>query len=146
MSASPSATVMPSVRRRRSRIASTARGASAVTLAASARAASMSSWAGTTSLTRPKWRASSAASCPPAIRISAATARGSSLGSRTVPTSGMIPTAGSGRKNEAWSTATTRSALMASSKPPPTAMPLTAAMIGLLRSGSSGKPPKPPAP
>jgi hypothetical protein len=39
-----------------------------------------------------------------------------------------------------------RSAAMAISNPPPTAMPLTAAMTGVARSGSSGKPPKPPTP
>ena len=42
--------------------------------------------------------------------------------------------------------AITNSAASAISKPPPTAIPLTAQMTGFFRSGSSTKPPKPPSP
>ena len=62
------------------------------------------------------------------------------------PASGRMPSAGSGSQNWAWSAATIRSAAIAISKPPPTAMPLTAAMTGVERSGSSRKPPNPPTP
>src|SRR5689334_20709132 len=74
-------------------------------------------------------------------------ARGSRRGSRsTPPESGMMPSPVSGSMNCAWSAATTRSAASASSKPPPAAIPLTAAMTGLVRPCSSVSPANPPGP
>ena len=67
-------------------------------------------------------------------------------GSLMVAASARVPALISGRLNEADSAARMRSQERAISKPPPTAMPLTAAMTGLLRSGSSCRPPKPPTP
>jgi hypothetical protein len=78
---------------------------------------------------------------------SVATARGSSAGSRcTPPASGTMPTLSSGRKNSACSAATIRSQASTISKPPPTAIPFTAAITGLSRSNISVSPANPPGP
>ena len=49
----------------------------------------------------------------------------------TPPAAAMSPRLTSGRPNFARSSATTRSLASASSVPPPSAVPLTAAMVGL---------------
>ncbi len=68
------------------------------------------------------------------------------LGSLMVAASATVPERISGSAKRAWSAAMIKSADKASSKPPPTAMPLTAAITGLLRSGSICRPPNPPTP
>src|SRR5215467_4705934 len=95
----------------------------------------------------PRPDASAAVIGRPVSSSSTATGRGSRRGSRsTPPESGIMPSHVSGRRNSACSAATTRSAASTSSKPPPAAIPLTAAMTGLVRPCSSVSPAKPPGP
>ena len=78
---------------------------------------------------------------------SIAKGRGSRWGRRsTPPESATMPSLTSGRANSAVSLASIRSAASASSKPPPMARPLTAAITGLPKLKNSVKPPKPPGP
>ena len=67
-------------------------------------------------------------------------------GSLMVAASAMVPARASGSAKRACSAATIRSADKASSKPPPTAIPLTAAITGLFKLGSCCSPPNPPTP
>src|SRR6202022_626960 len=62
------------------------------------------------------------------------------------PASAARPTRGSGRAKVAFSEAMIRSQASATSKPPPIATPLTAAMIGLSQSKRVVRPEKPPFP
>src|SRR5215472_5216851 len=95
----------------------------------------------------PRPDASAAVIGRPVSSSSTATGRGSRRGSRsTPPESGIMPSPVSGRRNSACSAATTRSAARTSSKPPPAAIPLTAAMTGLVRPCNSVSPAKPPGP
>ena len=74
-----------------------------------------------------------------------AMARGTLAGTRSrPPESATIPMVASGSANVACSAATIRSADSASSKPPPMAIPLTAAMTGLPTSKNSVSPANPP--
>ena len=59
------------------------------------------------------------------------------------PAPAARPTRGSGRANLAWSEAMMMSQASAISKPPPMAMPFTAAITGLSRSKRLARPPKP---
>ena len=136
----------PSTSRWMSRIAATLSGAEAQIRAANSRAMTISWLAGAVALMRPRSRHSDAVSTLPANITSLARAVGIRRGSRTEPASGNTPTFDSGREKVAWSAATMRSAAIAISNPPPTAMPFTAAMIGFERFGNSGKPPNPPTP
>src|SRR5215831_4081217 len=95
----------------------------------------------------PRPDASTAVIGRPVSSSSMATGRGSRRGSRsTPPESGIMPSPVSGRRNSACSAATTRSAASTSSKPSPAAIPLTAAMTGLVRPCNSVSPAKPPGP
>ena len=68
------------------------------------------------------------------------------LGSLIVAASARVPARISGSANVAVLDARMRSHESASSNPPPTAIPLTAAITGLSSPGSSCNPPKPPTP
>ncbi len=85
---------------------------------------------GQTRLTRPSAMAREASNGSPRSPISSANARGILAGRRVPPPPGTKPLVTSGRPNLASSAATARSHLSMSSKPPPIAIPLTAATIG----------------
>ena len=68
------------------------------------------------------------------------------FGSLMVAASARVPARISGRANDAVLDARIMSHASASSNPPPTAIPLTAAMTGLSSPGSSCRPANPPAP
>ena len=107
----------------------------------------MTSAAGTTRLTSPHRAASAAVKRLPVSRNSTAIGRGSLVGSRSrPPASATMPSVTSVSANSACSAATTKSAARTSSKPPPKASPLTAAMTGLPMSRNSVRPANPPGP
>ena len=94
-------------------------------------AAGIRSASGTTSLTSPIRCASSAPKMRPVSSRPSASLNGSCRASRwTPPAPANRPTRGSGSPNRAWSAAMMMSHASASSRPPPTATPLTAAIIG----------------
>jgi hypothetical protein len=143
----PSATSAPSVSRMISSAAATDSGAAAQIARASSNAAGIRPSTGTTRLTRPQRAASAAPTRRPVSSHSTAIGRGSRDGRRSSPpASGTRPSVTSGSPNSACSAATTRSAARTSSKPPPSASPLTAAMTGLPRSKNSVRPANPPGP
>jgi len=98
-----------------------------------AASASASSWsAGTTRETRPARSASAASIMRPVSTISIALALPTARGRRWVPPApGMMPSLISGWPNLALSAAMMKSHIIASSQPPPSANPATAAMTGL---------------
>ena len=113
-------------------LAQTASGALTVIRSASASAASTAVPSGTTWLIRPHLSASADVIGSPVKISSIATLRGRwSTMRNTPPAAAMSPRLTSGSPNFARSSATTRSLASASSEPPPSAVPLTAAMVGL---------------
>src|SRR6266581_660446 len=101
-------------------------------LATRPRAASYTSASGTTLSTRPICSASAAATKRPVKTMSLARAGPMSRGSRWVPPApGMMPSRISGWPTRAPSPTTRKSAHSASSRPPPSAYPVTAATTGL---------------
>jgi hypothetical protein len=143
----PSATPVPSVDRRISSAASTDSGAAAQIARASSSAAGIRPSKGTTLFTRPHRSASAAPIRRPVSSHSTAIGRGSREAKRSSPpASGTRPSVTSVSANSACEAATTRSAARTSSKPPPRARPLTAAMTGLPMSKNSVRPANPPGP
>ena len=121
-------------------------GGPAASWSATSRARVMSWSAGTTSFTKPQCLASVVSNRRPVKSISMATWYGMRRGNLMVAASATVPELISGSANVACSAAMMMSAEIISSKPPPKAMPFTAAMTGLFSPGSSCRPPKPPTP
>jgi hypothetical protein len=143
----PSVTDAPSVSRMISSAAAADSGAAAQIARASSNAAGIRPSRGTTRFTRPQRAASAAPMRRPVSSHSTAIGRGSRDARRSSPpASGTRPSVTSVSANSACSAATTRSAARTSSKPPPRASPLTAAMTGLPRSKNSVRPANPPGP
>lgn len=95
-------------------------------------AAPVSSSAGTTSATRPQASAASASSRRPASSTCLATDSPTSSGSRQqAPAAARMPSPGSGLPKTASGPAIRRSQAYASSAPPPSAQPSTAATVGI---------------
>mmetsp|Transcript_3912 Transcript_3912/g.11648 ORF Transcript_3912/g.11648 Transcript_3912/m.11648 type:complete len:234 (-) Transcript_3912:47-748(-) len=106
-------------------------------------ASSSRSAAGTTRATRPRSRASSADIWSPVRTSSIARDFPTARVKRCVPPKpGIVPSLISGWPNLAVSAARMKSQVIASSQPPPSANPLTAAMIGVLTDDSSSSSPK----
>ena len=82
----------------------------------------------------------------PVSSNSMATCQGMRFGNLMLAASATVPALISGRPKRAAEDARIRSQDSASSNPPPTAMPLTAAINGLFSPGSSWMPPNPPTP
>src|SRR5215218_300065 len=111
-------------------ICSSASGACRANFRVHASAVSNSSWSGTTRLASPNSYASSAEIGSPVVFISSAFAGPTSRGSRWVPPKpGMMPRLISGWPNEAERPAIRTSQPIASSQPPPSAIPFTAAIV-----------------
>ena len=107
------------------------------------RASARRSASGTTRATRPERSASSASIMRPVRHISMALALPMSRVRRCVPPMpGMTPSLISGWPNLALSAAMMKSHIMASSQPPPSAKPATAAIIGLRRPATCSQPEK----
>ncbi|MCY1378953.1 hypothetical protein D9M69_666270 [compost metagenome] len=101
-------------------------------MSAAPRASSISLSSGTTRLTRPARSASVASIMRAVSTMSMALDLPTARGRRCVPPApGMMPSLISGWPNFALSAAMMKSHIMASSQPPPSAKPLTAAITGL---------------
>ena len=127
--------------------ATTARTASAgwaATVAARSRAAPSVSAAGTTRVTKPRRSASAAPTRRPVSTSSIARALPTARARRWVPPApGMIPRLISGWPKVASSAATSMSQAMASSAPPPSAKPRTAAIVGVATAATRSQPRSP---
>ena len=106
--------------------------------------ASSSAWPSAASaVTKPRSSPSCAGTCRPVSIMPIAFLSGICRASRCMPPAAAAsPTRGSGRANLAFSAAMMISQASATSKPPPIAMPFTAAITGLLRSNRAVMPPK----